>query len=333
VLVVVTATKFRGGAWLSILVMAAIVPTFRAIHRHYEAVSEQLRRGAVEVGRSGTVRVVLLVPDLSAATAEALGYVRSFRPQELHAVYAGVLTPEVQERWRAFSGGGADLEPLPVRGGGLLQAVRGYLSGIPRDQDDFVTVVVPEMLHGGLVAYLLRRRPLVRLKAGLLREPNVVVADVPVWEEDGRPAAVDGRPLIPQRTVTLVFVSAVHDASVRAVNYARSLGATETRAVHFDLAPDTSRGIEEEWFDRRLGIPLDVVEAPFRDLTTPMLSEVSRFTARPDTVVTVVLPEFVVNKWWHLILHNQSALFVKRLFLFEDRVVLSSVPFVLTGGT
>jgi amino acid transporter len=333
VLVVVTATKFVHGAWLSILVMAAFVPIFRAIHRHYEAVSEQLRRGAVEAGGSGTVRVVLLVPDLSAATAEALGYVRSFRPQELHAVYTGEggLTPEVQERWRAFSGGGADLEPLPVRGRDLLEAVRGYLRGIPRDRDDFVTVVVPELLHGGLATYLLRRRPLVRLKAGLLREPNVVVADVPVWQEDGGSADIDGRPLIPQRTVTLVFVSAVHDATVRAVNYARSLDATETRAVHFDLDPDTARGIEEEWFDRRLGIPLDVVEAPFRDLTGPMLSEVSRFTARPDTVVTVVLPEFVVKKWWQLALHNQKGLFVKRIFLFEDRVVLSSVPFVPTG--
>jgi hypothetical protein len=61
-----------------------------------------------------------------------------------------------------------------------------------------------------------------------------------------------------------------------------------------------------------------------------MLNEVSRFTARRDTVVTVVLPEFVVNRWWQLVLHNQNALFVKRLFLFEDRVVLSSVPFVLS---
>nr|MBA3690503.1 amino acid permease [Actinomycetota bacterium] len=331
VLIVVTATKFRGGAWLSILVMAAIVPVFKAIHRHYEAVREQLRRGGVAAGISGINRVVLLVPDLSAATAEALGYVRSCRPRELHTVYTGAegLTPEVAQRWRVFSGGGADLEPLPMRGGGLLKAVRGYLRGIPRERDDFLTVVVPEMVHGGIAVYLLRRRPLVRLKSGLLREPNVVVADVPVWQEHADPANAEPRALIPQRTVTLVFVSAVHDATVRAVNYARSLGASETRAVHFDLDPDTARGIEEEWFDRRLGIPLDIVEAPFRDLTRPMLSEVTRFTTRPDTLVTVVLPEFVVQKWWHLVLHNQNALFVKRLFLFEERVVLSSVPFVL----
>ena len=45
----------------------------------------------------------------------------------------------------------------------------------------------------------------------------------------------------------------------------------------------------------------------------------------------VVLPEFVVKRWWHRLLHNQNALFVKRLFLFEPNVVLSSVPFVVSS--
>jgi hypothetical protein len=75
--------------------------------------------------------------------------------------------------------------------------------------------------------------------------------------------------------------------------------------------------------------PLDIVETPFRDLTGPMLDEVRRYTQRAGTLVLVVVPEFIVSKWRHLILHNQNALFVKRLFLFEPNVVLSSVPYVL----
>jgi hypothetical protein len=118
---------------------------------------------------------------------------------------------------------------------------------------------------------------------------------------------------------------------VRAVNYAQALGATETRAIYFDLDPDTAHRIEGQWFDRRMGVPLDIVETPFRDLTGPIVEEVRRYTSRPDTLVTVVLPEFVVKKWRHLLLHNQNALFVKRLLLFEERTVLSSVPFVLAG--
>jgi hypothetical protein len=78
-------------------------------------------------------------------------------------------------------------------------------------------------------------------------------------------------------------------------------------------------------------VPLDIVEAPFRDLTTPMLAEVRRFTERPDTVVNVVVPEFILTRWRHLLLHNQSALVIKRLFLFEERAVLTSVPFLLAS--
>jgi amino acid transporter len=331
VLCVVTATKFRGGAWLSILVMALFVPTLLAIHRHYTSVAKQLRRGAVRPGESVANHVVLLVRDLDVATAEALGYLRSFRPSELRAVYptssrTGVPT-EVQERWRTFSGGASDL--IPIGDGDLLRAMRVYVRGIERAPSDFVTVMVPEVVRGGLFAYLLRRRDLFRLKGGMLREPNVVVTDLPVVVHGRDPVAVNGRPWIPERTITLVFVGSVNDATVRAVNYARSLGAHETRAIYFDLDPDEAHRIEEQWFDARLGIPLDVVEAPFRDLTGPILDEVRRFTSRPKTVVNVVIPEFIVGKRRHLLLHNQNALFVKRLFLFEERALLTSVPYPL----
>jgi len=60
-----------------------------------------------------------------------------------------------------------------------------------------------------------------------------------------------------------------------------------------------------------------------------MLEEVRRFSSRPDTIVNVVIPEAVVTKWWQFPLHSQTALFIKRLFLYEDRVVLTSVPFLL----
>ncbi len=156
-----------------------------------------------------------------------------------------------------------------------------------------------------------------------------MVTDVPVVVEGSVPVGVDARALIPQRTVTLVFVASVNDATIRAVNYARSINAAETRAIYFDLDPERAHRLEQMWFERRLGIPLDIVEAPFRDLTGPMLDEVRAFTARKDTVVNVVIPEFLVTKWRHYLLHNQNALFIKRLFLYEERAVLSSVPFLI----
>ena len=47
--------------------------------------------------------------------------------------------------------------------------------------------------------------------------------------------------------------------------------------------------------------------------------------------MTVVLPELVPRHWWENLLHNQTALFFKRILLFEPGVVVTSVPFHLSA--
>ena len=334
VLVVVTVSKFTAGGWLSLVFMGTLVLMFLSIHRHYVVVMRQLRRNAVQPAALGVNHMVLVVRELDAATAEALGAIRSIRPTEFRPVHpveeAEDDVPfDLQERWRGFAGGTSRLEALPLGRRSLLEALRTYVTGLDRAPEDFVNVVIPEMVQGSLVRYLLGRTQLVRLKAGLLREPNIVVTDVPVVVQEDEPAPQAIRPLIPARTVALAFVSTVNDATKRAVNYAETLEASETRAVYFELDPDQAGEIQERWVDERMRIPLDIVEAPFRDLTRPMLEEVRRFTTKPGTIVIVVMPELIVSKWRHFLLHNQNALFVKRLFLFEPNVILSSVPYLL----
>jgi hypothetical protein len=328
VLVVVVISKFADGAWLSILIIGLLVPGFYSIHRHYAWVRAQTRRGAERPGEPEANHVVLLVREVDASTAEALGYVRSFRPASLHAVTPGAsVPPDLAERWRSFAGAGvAGLEALGR--GNLISAVREYVRRLQLGPHDVVTIMVPEIVDQGLVRYLVGKNELVRLKAGLLREERVVVTDVPVVEDPARHADVS-KPLVPQKTVTLVFVSSVNDVTVRAINYARTLDATITRAIYFDVDPEQAHRLEESWFNLELDVPLDIVEAPFRDLTRPMLNEVRRFSMHPNVVVNVLVPEVIVSHWWQLPLHNQSALFIKRLFLHEDRVLLTSVPFVI----
>jgi hypothetical protein len=328
VLVITATTKFTQGAWISIAAMPVVVFVMYSINRHYTVVRDQLRRRVVEPHTSRN-RVVLLVRGLDHATAEALGYVRSIRPTELHAVDISTdsFSVELAEQWLEFTRGIPELEPIPQSGGGLVDRVRAYLEGIPRESGDFVTVVLPELVEKPSLSYLLRHPDLIRLKAALLRERRIAVTDVPVVLSEGRPLEVEA--LAPQRTVALVFVSGVNDAAVRAVNYARSLHALETRAVYFALDHGEVEKVIEEWFDRRPGVPLDIVDAPFRDLSGPMLQEVRKHTSQPNTVVALVIPELVPRRPIHYLLHRQTALFVKRLFLFEERVILTSVPYHL----
>ena len=76
-------------------------------------------------------------------------------------------------------------------------------------------------------------------------------------------------------------------------------------------------------------IPLEIEQAPFRDLGDPLLRHLRGLTADERTVVIVIMPELIVPGVQRL-LHNQRALYVKRLLLFEPRVILASVPYRLS---
>ncbi len=84
-----------------------------------------------------------------------------------------------------------------------------------------------------------------------------------------------------------------------------------------------------EWQRREVDIPLDIAEAPFRDLGEPLLAYLRNLMGDGETVVNVIMNELVVRGWRRL-LHNQRALYIKRRLLFEPRVILSSVPYQLS---
>ena len=169
------------------------------------------------------------------------------------------------------------------------------------------------------------------MKVSLFFEVGIVVTDVPLLPEER--SSMNARPVEPTRHVVLIPISSVHAATARAVSYALSLEAAEIEAVFLSTDRGEEQEVAEAWIEWRMDIPLSIVDAPFRDLGEPMLEEVRRFTAREGTVVTVVLPELVVAHWWEQLLHTQSALFFKRLLLFEPGVVVTSVPFHVSKVT
>ena len=332
VLGVVAVTKFgrppQPGAWIVIAAMPIIVGFFLVINRHYEGVRRKLVQGRVRFGESGENRVLFVLTDVDAAAAEALGYVRAMRPASFRVVYVGPRPfSEAAAQWRELAPSAPEL--LAANEGSPVENVLRLVRQIPRDPGDFITVVIPELFRKASLLQAALKPVTFHLKVRLLSEPQVVVTDVPVLAAGARALGADGRPLIPERVEALVFVASVHDATIRAINYARSLNAHDTRAVFLATEPEETPKFLEEWAARGIGVRLDVVEAPFRDLGPPLLEEVRRVTSDPATVAAVVLPEFLVTRWWHRILHNNRALFVKRQLLFEPRVILSSVPFQL----
>jgi hypothetical protein len=89
-------------------------------------------------------------------------------------------------------------------------------------------------------------------------------------------------------------------------------------------------GLPKEWRERGMPVPLVVIESPFRETVRPVIRYVRQLLREnPGDIVSVVIPEYVVGRWWENLLHNQTALRLKTRLLFERDVTVTSVPWHL----
>jgi len=323
VTVIVVATKFLDGAWMVIIAIPLLVLAFYGVRRHYRSVGRRLRAKARAVLASREVEndVILYVERLDAATREALWYAQTISKRSLRAIHVPFpgSDPGIGPRFFHWTDGEPRLEILPADGD-PLNPVLEEVWAIPQGESRFVTVVVPELFRKRSLLEAMLHRSTFSLKVGLLREPGVAVTDVP---------KLGGGDALPQHAHVIVPVSAMNAASLRAVQYARSLGIRDTAAVYFADHEEEADAMREDWRRFPTGVRLDVVEDPFRDIGQPLLEYLRGVTADPEAVAVVVMPEVIVRGTDRL-LHNQRALYLKRLLLFEPRVILTSVPFQLT---
>jgi amino acid transporter len=329
VLVIATITKFVGGAWIVVVSIPVLVMLFLSVHRHYRRIAEVLSAGRFTGDVTATNAFVLLVGDFGPATIDAVSYLFTIRSEDVVALWVGPEAGylEARETWRTVAPRFGDLELLPGGEEHPIRALRGFVKR-SRPPTDFLTVVIPEVVRSRSLLQLVRDRSTFLMKTSLLFQPGVVVTNVPLLPDEPRPPA-GSRPVERPRSEVVIPVSSVHDATVRAVVYAKSLQPASIEALLMVTDPDDVAPVVSGWHDRRMDVPLVLVEAPFRDLGVPLLDEIRDRTSRGDTVVTVVIPELVPRHWWENVLHNQTALFFKRLLLFEPDVVVTSVPFHL----
>ena len=128
----------------------------------------------------------------------------------------------------------------------------------------------------------------------------------------------------------VVLVGSVHRGVLEALAYASSLRPNRLLAVTVVSDPEEQERMLEKWRALGIEVPLDIVYSPYRELSRPVLQYIDELDAkRENDIVTVVIPEFVVRKWWEQLLHNQSALFLKGRLLFRKGTVVTSVPYHL----
>ena len=90
--------------------------------------------------------------------------------------------------------------------------------------------------------------------------------------------------------------------------------------------------MQRQWREFGIQMPLEVIHSPYRELVGPVVSYIEELDKRwTNDTITVVIPEFVVTKWYQQALHNQTALRLKGALLFREGIVVTSVPYLMGG--
>ena len=193
-LLVVGTTKFREGAWLTILLIPVLVFIFLRVRTHYRHVSEQLTMHGLPPTLRPLVqpRVVIPISGVHRGVIDAMRYALAIS-NNVTGVYVELEpgdSEDVREKWERFW---PDIPlaviPSPYRS--LIQPLLDYLDKTDQEHNDGqqATVILPEFIPAHWWGSLLHNQTAWLLKAALLYHrhqlgfPRVII-DVPYYLHD-----------------------------------------------------------------------------------------------------------------------------------------------------
>jgi amino acid transporter len=136
----------------------------------------------------------------------------------------------------------------------------------------------------------------------------------------------------PHREQRVVIpVNGINRAVVQAVNFGRTI-TDDVRAVYVTEDAEEGEALRERWERQVPGVPLVIVESPYRALIGPVVAylDVLDQAWPPDKeapITIVVLPEYVARRWWDRLLYNQTAKRLKAALLGREHTVIADVPY------
>jgi hypothetical protein len=131
------------------------------------------------------------------------------------------------------------------------------------------------------------------------------------------------------KLICLVPIADLNSLALQSLAMARSI-SDHVVAVHICDDEDHIATIRARWEVWGNHVPLEIVESPYRSFIRPLLRYIDAIDKqRNDDTLLIVLPELVATRWWHALLHNQTALRLKAQLLFRPGTVVINVPYHL----
>jgi amino acid transporter len=132
-----------------------------------------------------------------------------------------------------------------------------------------------------------------------------------------------------QRVV--VPINGINRAVIQAVKFGRTM-SRDIRAVYVTDDEEAGEALRERWERQIPGVPLVIVESPYRAVIAPTLAYLDVLDQawppdQPAPITIVVLPEYVARHWWDRLLYNQTAKRLKAALVGREHTVIADVPY------
>ena len=129
------------------------------------------------------------------------------------------------------------------------------------------------------------------------------------------------------RNRVIVPIESLNKSSIRALRYASTISDNVT-AFSIAVDEESAEKMRKNYDRVKTDIPLIIKYSPFRKVVDPLLRFIKseEYDYQPGDMITVILPQFSVSKWWHRLLHNQTRVFIERELMKHKHIVVSTIP-------
>jgi hypothetical protein len=139
------------------------------------------------------------------------------------------------------------------------------------------------------------------------------------------------RPAQGTRQHVCVLVPDIHRGVIPALQLARSI-SSDARALHVSIDPNREGRVRKRWTLYSRGLPLTILDSPFRSLTEPVVEYVERLQQQdPGCTVMIIIPEFEPSGWFAKLLHGHAAFALAVKLHFMRDVIVVNVPYHISS--
>jgi len=144
----------------------------------------------------------------------------------------------------------------------------------------------------------------------------------------------DERPKVGMKTNNeqhvIILLGTLNKSFLKSLNCAKCLSQNVV-AFHVSIDPEATEKLKRKWKEYDAGIPLIIEHSAYRDVMGPLINfiESEDRASKHGETVTVVISQFVITKWWHNMLHNQTGYFIKSMLYKNRNVAVLTVPYII----